>query len=1327
MDQRESKRNVGSLKSTSSVVELSSSGGDHTAQSLSTKGASTGTYAPVRSCDGYSSHTFCCPLPQTSPNIQQASFDQGGEGRLSSTQVKQRLKAYLLNRRRGRVLANRHWRTDGKVPGSSQNPYTESDFDENLEHSESDSGQQGMCHVVDHWHSADSPGFSEWDLTDENVPVHQHHSLDLDVQRKLTDYNPSIKPTYLSSNMGQTLHTPSLSQSCNISSMLNRVNIHQSQQQEQHDTVELEKSNQFLERLHYHLVSKYNDRLTNEQIQAMIALLKIISQSKRQIKKISSQSSGFEEIQENENCVDHLRQQHNVHLHEDDMKQLVNCGESLPVSNIGADINYQKALSALVKMCHQTTGIISVQSNILESHDITSANRSHSFSTSSEMDWESQLVNSTKSDLLYNSQVNPITLQHLSTPVGTISTVIDNHGDGSDLNVIAETVTAASTVDSSKSNNVINSSSIYCQPHKLASDIWSALPENDWLSRTYDADVKTASCYPSVTNGSLTTAIAFDPDMLEHKCLCPNAHDSTIHPECPDRLTFALERLVHISPRIPSHMLSNASNDLIEILKTTVLCDNPDLQYDFSQFLQTRPDIAETLITHLPLLAFCRLIRARMATEDELRIFHSPDYVQAFGSIPIISSETPSINIIKKNNNNNNDNRPRSISSDDPSSFRSTTIDDHGLSLFDSCTRTSLSKRLCSLTCGGVGVDSDTVWNPCKTARAARLAVGQVLCLAHQVAKRQFRNGFAIVRPPGHHAEPDQAMGFCYFNSYGLDWDIHHGNGTKLAATHPGLVYLSLHRYDGGTFFPGTGSVTNCMDENSSMRTISCQSDHITTTAATIAGNFNSIISSGLSKSFEEGSSYQKDKNGNNYTHTTNMNTNRTIPMAQFINVAWENPYNSGVGGDNAETIRSQIKRQPTTPTVKAYSVDADERRKRWFQQVLHKGESEGAHHSSHLDNLNSSEQDRSSFSSFPHSVSCRNDSDIPCCVCPPNGQTSTGSSQVCSFCLSQSRRSSSLSYINMNCGFFNASQSTESCPDKSDLLSSESNPFHHHQQLQRHQQALPSHLLSASNPYHPTLNEPLLGLSDAEYLAAMRSVVIPVGHEFQPDIILISAGYDAAYGHGEALGGYSVSAGLFAWITHQCMSISNSRIVLALEGGYSPSTVADCITSCINALLLPASKTHWIPVLNGDQSSKCVNINGAQEAWLNAAYWIPKSELIRPPRPEAVVNLMTTIRHHAKTGWKCFTNVSEEIVAMSFSEAIHMEHQLVERNKATEYNMIKSRKLSDSNPYRHQHPQHIFSVIPLYLIIWLNCIWINREQYFSLLLLFLFITSSYQ
>jgi histone deacetylase 4/5 len=69
------------------------------------------------------------------------------------------------------------------------------------------------------------------------------------------------------------------------------------------------------------------------------------------------------------------------------------------------------------------------------------------------------------------------------------------------------------------------------------------------------------------------------------------------------------------------------------------------------------------------------------------------------------------------------------------------------------------------LACGGVGVDLDTTWNENHTASAARMAAGCVIDLAFKTAKGDNKNGFAVVRPPGHHAESGLAMGFCFFNS----------------------------------------------------------------------------------------------------------------------------------------------------------------------------------------------------------------------------------------------------------------------------------------------------------------------------------------------------------------------------------------------------------------------------------------------------------------------------------------------------------------------------------------------------------------------------------
>jgi histone deacetylase 4/5 len=140
-----------------------------------------------------------------------------------------------------------------------------------------------------------------------------------------------------------------------------------------------------------------------------------------------------------------------------------------------------------------------------------------------------------------------------------------------------------------------------------------------------------------------------------------------------------------------------------------------------------------------------------------------------------------------------------------------------------------IAQRLTSfvtLACGGFGIhdDTDTIWNDEYTARACRLAIGNTIELTKCIVDGQLRNGFALVRPPGHHAT-QKPSGFCYFNTIAItakylkkhrnleriaivDWDIHHGNGTQdLTYDDPNILYISLHRYDNGTFFPGFGRI----------------------------------------------------------------------------------------------------------------------------------------------------------------------------------------------------------------------------------------------------------------------------------------------------------------------------------------------------------------------------------------------------------------------------------------------------------------------------------------------------------------------------------------
>jgi acetoin utilization deacetylase AcuC-like enzyme len=121
---------------------------------------------------------------------------------------------------------------------------------------------------------------------------------------------------------------------------------------------------------------------------------------------------------------------------------------------------------------------------------------------------------------------------------------------------------------------------------------------------------------------------------------------------------------------------------------------------------------------------------------------------------------------------------------------------------------------------GGGNLDPDTVVCPA-SADVAQLAAGAVVDAVQRVVKGEDKTALCLVRPPGHHALVDQAMGFCLFNNiaigarsaivdHGLnrvmvvDFDIHHGNGTQAAFWEdPQVGFLSMHRWP---FWPGTGS-----------------------------------------------------------------------------------------------------------------------------------------------------------------------------------------------------------------------------------------------------------------------------------------------------------------------------------------------------------------------------------------------------------------------------------------------------------------------------------------------------------------------------------------
>ena len=128
-------------------------------------------------------------------------------------------------------------------------------------------------------------------------------------------------------------------------------------------------------------------------------------------------------------------------------------------------------------------------------------------------------------------------------------------------------------------------------------------------------------------------------------------------------------------------------------------------------------------------------------------------------------------------------------------------------------------ERLCAA--GGGRIDHDTACVP-ETWPAALHAVGGAVALADALLSGEARAGFSAHRPPGHHAEPGQAMGFCFFDSVAvaaahalatvprvlvLDWDVHHGNGTnQIFHRSRDVLFVSIHQ---SPLYPGTGPASD--------------------------------------------------------------------------------------------------------------------------------------------------------------------------------------------------------------------------------------------------------------------------------------------------------------------------------------------------------------------------------------------------------------------------------------------------------------------------------------------------------------------------------------
>uniref|UniRef100_A0A672VD04 Histone deacetylase n=1 Tax=Strigops habroptila TaxID=2489341 RepID=A0A672VD04_STRHB len=240
-------------------------------------------------------------------------------------------------------------------------------------------------------------------------------------------------------------------------------------------------------------------------------------------------------------------------------------------------------------------------------------------------------------------------------------------------------------------------------------------------------------------------------------------------------------QILYVSVLTESNVVTSAAGLVYDtlMLKHQCTCGNTNSHPEHAGRIQS----IWSRLQETGLRGKCECIRGRKATLEELQTVHSEAHTLLYGTNPLNRQKLDSKKLLG-----------------------------------------SLTSMFVRLPCGGVGVDSDTIWNEVHSSGAARLAVGCVIELVSKVATGELKNGFAVVRPPGHHAEESTPMGFCYFNSVAIaakllqqrlnvskilivDWDVHHGNGTQQAFYNdPNVLYISLHRYDDGNFFPGSGA-----------------------------------------------------------------------------------------------------------------------------------------------------------------------------------------------------------------------------------------------------------------------------------------------------------------------------------------------------------------------------------------------------------------------------------------------------------------------------------------------------------------------------------------
>lgn len=126
-------------------------------------------------------------------------------------------------------------------------------------------------------------------------------------------------------------------------------------------------------------------------------------------------------------------------------------------------------------------------------------------------------------------------------------------------------------------------------------------------------------------------------------------------------------------------------------------------------------------------------------------------------------------------------------------------------------------------------------------------------------------------------------------------------------------------------------------------------------------------------------------------------------------------------------------------------------------------------------------------------------------------------------------------------------------------------------------------------------------GMADMEYMQAFQSIILPIAYDFDPELVLVSAGFDAAIG--DQLGGCKVTPEAYGYFTHWLSGLANGRIILCLEGGYNVNSISHSMAICAKSLLGdPMPMLQTLPRWNGINPSALETLKNVLKT--QGAFW---------------------------------------------------------------------------------------------------------------------------